>query len=69
MATVQDRIQSLQRTAKEYIDAERKRTENHVKVLEDVLNGRTAGKGVQKVSVKVVQAAADKDLATYLKGA
>lgn len=48
--------------------SEKKRLENEVKVLEAVLQGRTAGAGIQANSVATVQAVAESDLAAYLKG-
>ncbi len=63
------RIQDLKTAADQYIQQEKTRVENEVQALEAILNGRTGGAGIQQVSVKVVAAVADKDLASYLKGA
>lgn len=62
------RLQDLQDATKEYVKSEKKRLENEVKVLEAVLQGRTAGAGIQANSVATVQAVAESDLAGYLKG-
>lgn len=68
MADRLSRLEALQSTTKDYVKAEKKRIENEVKVLEAVLSGRTGGAGIQKISVAVVDAVANKDLADYLKG-
>lgn len=68
MASRADRVKALQKTAKEYIAAEKKRVENEVSVLEDILDKRTGGKGIQRVSIKIVQDAADSALTAYLRG-
>ncbi len=62
------RLQQLQDATKQYVDSEKKRIENEVKVLEAVLQGRTAGAGIQTNSVATVQAVAESDLAAYLSG-
>lgn len=62
------RLQQLADATKQYVDSEKKRIENEVKVLESVLSGRTAGAGIQANSVAVVQAVAESDLSAYLKG-
>lgn len=67
MSDRKSRLKDLQDTAKQYIDAERTRAENEVKVLQAVLDGRTGGAGIQAVSVAVVSAVANSDLADYLK--
>lgn len=64
----QSRLQDLQDATKDYVKSEKKRLENEVKVLEAVLDGRTAGAGIQANSVTVVQATAESDLSAYLKG-
>jgi hypothetical protein len=63
-----DRLSELESKTKEYVKKEKTRIENEVQVLEAVLKGRTGGAGVQKISVTVVTAAAENDLASYLKG-
>lgn len=63
----QQRLSELERTAKEYISAERRRAENEVKVLEAILQGRTGGAGIQQVTIKKVAAVANADIASYLK--
>ncbi len=68
MADRNSRLDALKSATKDYIKTEKKRVENEVKVLEAVLNGRTGGSGIQAVSVAVVDAVANKDLADYLKG-
>ena len=62
------RIQDLKTAADQYIKEEKTRVENEVQALEAILNGRTGGAGIQQVSVRVVAAVADKDLASFLKG-
>jgi nitrogen fixation/metabolism regulation signal transduction histidine kinase len=62
------RVDSLQRATEEYVKVEKKRLENETKFLKAVLQGRTAGAGIQQNSVAVVQAVAESDLASYLKG-
>lgn len=69
MTTRKERIAELKSTALDYIAKERTRVQNEVKVLQAVLDGRTGGAGIQKVSVKVVAAAADKDLASFVGNA
>ncbi len=63
-----DRIQALRSAVKEYADQERKRLKQEVEILEKILKGRTGGKGIQRSSTKVVEAVAQNDLETYLKG-
>ena len=67
MSDRKSRLKDLQDTAKDYISKERTRAENEVKVLQAVLDGRTGGAGIQAVSVAVVSAVANSDLADYLK--
>lgn len=67
MATRKERVKALKEATLEYIKAERARLENEASVLKAVLDGRTGGKGVQENLVKVVTAAAEADLAAYLK--
>lgn len=62
------RLTDLQTATKDYVKNEKKRIENEVKVLEAVLQGRTAGAGIQANSVAVVSAVASSDLAAFLKG-
>ena len=62
------RLQELKDATDKYVDAEKKRIENEVKVLEAVLKGRTAGAGIQANSVATVQAVAQSDLAAFLNG-
>jgi hypothetical protein len=68
MADRLSRLKELENAAKEYIKAERKRVENEVKSLQDILDGRTGGAGIQAISVNIVAAVAKKDLEEYLKG-
>ena len=68
MADRESRLQDLEDTAKDYIKKERTRAENEVKSLQKILDGRTGGQAIQKVSVNIVAAVANKDLTTYLKG-
>jgi hypothetical protein len=68
MAGRQQRLDDLERTARQYIQAERSRLGNEVQFLEAVLKGRTGGAGVQQIAVRVVTAVAQNDLAAYLKG-
>lgn len=62
-----ERLKNLQTATKEYVEAERKRLKNETDSLQSILNGRTAGKGIQRISTTVVAAAAYKDLDSYLK--
>jgi hypothetical protein len=62
------RLSDLESKTKEYVKKEKTRIENEVSVLEKVLSGRTGGAGVQKFSVATVQAVAQNDLASFLKG-
>lgn len=64
-----DRVKALKDAAAQYFKEEKTRLENEHSVLDAILKGRTAGAGIQKVSVKVVKEVADKDLAAYLEGA
>lgn len=64
----ESRLDDLQSAVKDYVKSEKKRIENEVKVLEDILKGRTAGAGIQANTVKVVQAVAQSDLSAFLKG-
>lgn len=61
------RLQDLKTTADQYIQNEKTRVQNEVQALEAILQGRTGGAGIQAISVTVVAAAANKDLAAYLK--
>jgi uncharacterized protein YqeY len=63
-----DRLKELQKSLKEYLANERKRLENEVSVLESILDGRTAGKGIQQVNTTTISSVAESDLAKYLKG-
>jgi hypothetical protein len=67
MSTRLDRIKALQKAAKEYVDAERKRLTNEAEVLKKILEGRLGGNGLQPINTKVIAAVAEKDLAEYLK--
>lgn len=62
------RLKDLQQASKDYVASEKKRIGDEVKVLEAVLSGRTAGAGIQASSVATVQAVAQSDLASFLKG-
>lgn len=62
------RLQDLKNATHDYVGQERTRLQNEVTVLEAILRGRTAGAGIQANSVAVVQAVAESDLASYLKG-
>lgn len=64
-----ERLQALRDATHEYVAAEKKRIENEVAVLEAVLDGRTAGKGIQAQSTSTVAAVAQSDLTAYLQGA
>lgn len=67
MSNRQQRVQDLQKALNDYINSEKTRVQNEVKVLQGVLNGRTGGQGIQQISVAVVTAAADADLTKYLE--
>lgn len=67
MADRDSRLQDLLNTTKDYVKKEKARIENEVKVLEEILNGRTGGSGVQKSGQAKITAVAQNDLATYLK--
>lgn len=62
------RLDALQAALTEYYDSEKKRLTNEASVLNAVLDGRTAGAGIQQGSVDVVSKAAESDLAAYLRG-
>lgn len=62
------RVQELQTATKQYVAAEKKRIEDEVSVLEAVLDGRTGGRGVQRVGQEAVSAVAKANLAAYLQG-
>jgi hypothetical protein len=64
-----DRIKALKDTVDKYVEEEKKRLENEVAVLEDILKSRPGGSGIEKVSVKIVGEAANNDLKTFLEGA
>lgn len=68
MANRYERLELLEKTAKEYIKREKARIENEVSVLEAVLRGRTGGAGIQSKSTSTVAAVAQSDLTDYLKG-
>lgn len=63
-----ERISKLATTAKGYIAAEKKRISNEVSFLKDVLDGRTAGKGIQSNPISNITSAVESDLAAYLGG-
>lgn len=67
MANRDSRLQDLLNTTKDYVKKEKTRIENEVKVLEDILSGRTGGAGAQKSGQAKIAAVAQNDLATYLK--
>lgn len=68
MASRDERLAELEKTAKEYIQLEKTRIENEVSVLEAILKGRTGGAGIQASNTATVAAIANSDLAAYLKG-
>ena len=68
MSTRLQRLRDLQKATRDYVSKERTRLENEAQVLKDVLDGRTARRGIQALSTSVVSAAAEKDLASYLRG-
>ena len=63
----QERLAALQQAMKDYAKEEKKRITNEVSVLTAVLQGRTGGKGIQKVGIKLVAAVASNDLSSFLK--
>ncbi len=67
MSTRAERVRALQKSVTEYVKAEKTRITNEVASLEAVLKGRTSGAGIQKVNVKVVEAAAGNDLSDFLR--
>ena len=62
------RLETLQIAVNEYYLAEKTRLTNEVEVLKAILDGRTAGKGIQRTGVAGVSRAVYTDLASYLKG-
>jgi hypothetical protein len=60
------RLQQLQQATHDYVGKEQTRIDNEVSSLQAILNGRTAGAGVQQSSNQVVQAVAQSDLTAYL---
>lgn len=63
------RLQDLKQATDDYVKSEKDRLSNEVQYLKAVLQGRTGGAGIQANSVAVVQAVAEADLATFLRGA
>ena len=63
-----DRLKELETTVKEYVKNEKKRIDNEVSVLEEILKGRTGGAGIQANGVAKIEAVAKNDLAAYLRG-
>jgi hypothetical protein len=66
MSSRASRVQDLADAVKDYTKNEKKRIDNEVKLLSAILDGRTGGKGVQKITTKVVKAVAQYDLDAYL---
>lgn len=64
----QQRLDDLEAAIVEYVAKERTRYENEVSVLKSILDGRTGGKGMEKAATKIIAAAAQNDLAAYLRG-
>jgi len=69
MADRNSRLNDLKQAVHDYVDKEKTRIGNEVKVLKAILDGRTAGAGIQASSTAVVAAVAQSDLNDYLKGA
>lgn len=64
--TRNDRLQALSTAVEEYVNAEKQRIDQEVSILQDVLNGRTGGQGIQRFAVDVADSVAQNDLAYYL---
>jgi hypothetical protein len=59
-------LNALKTAAHEYTAKERTRLKNEVLVLKSVLDGRTGGAGIQRLSTAMVSAAAQRSLDDYL---
>ena len=68
MSNRNNRLQQLQQTTQQYVQKEQTRINNEVSVMQDILNGRTGGAGVQQSGTAVVTAVAQNDLNAYLSG-
>lgn len=68
MADRSSRLDDLKQAVDDYVSKEKTRIGNEVQVLKAILNGRTAGAGIQASSTAVVAAVAESDLTDYLKG-
>lgn len=68
MANRAQRITELENAVVDYVAKEKTRLENEASVLKGILSGRTGGKGMEKAATKVIAAAAQNDLAAYLRG-
>lgn len=66
MSNRSDRLQQLQQAVQQYVQNEQTRISNEVSVLQDILNGRTGGAGVQQSGTAVVSAVAQNDLSAFL---
>jgi hypothetical protein len=62
-----ERLENLRDSLRQYVGQEKKRIENEVAVLQAILKGRTAGRGIQEKSIQTVTAVAQSDLASYLQ--
>lgn len=62
------RLDALKTALTGYYTSEKTRLTNEAKVLDAILNGRTAGAGIQKSSTETVSKVAESDLAAYLRG-
>ena len=69
MSTQSDRINALLDTVKTYVKNEQTRIDNETASLQAILDKRSGGKAIEKVTVKVVKETADNDLKSFLEGA
>jgi hypothetical protein len=59
-------LTALKKAAHEYTAKERTRLKNEVSVLKSILDGRTGGAGIQRISTDMVAAVAQQSLDAYL---
>jgi hypothetical protein len=64
---ISDDLKALQDATNEYVTKEKTRIENEVAVLQAILDGRSAGSGIQSQTTKHVAAVAKAEIYAYLQ--
>lgn len=64
----QSRLERLKKATEDYVNAEKKKIEDDVAALEEILDGRTGGQGLRKYPAQAASEFAESDLADFLAG-